>query len=189
MKRKKVLVILGSPRRRGNSAALASRVAAGARASGADVETFFLHAMDIRPCTACDACRGDIERDCIMDDDMRLLYPRLRRAHAWVIASPIYWFTVSAQTKLFMDRWYALGGPGGYHLKGKRMGIVLTYEDVDPFLSGAVNALRTLQDAFRHVHAHYVGAVYGSAAKPGEIRTNRALMRDAFRLGRALVET
>ena len=50
---------------------------------------------------------------------MQILYPRLKSADALVIASSIYWFTVSAQTKSFMDRWYALGSDEGYALAGK----------------------------------------------------------------------
>ncbi len=187
MEDKEVLIFMGSPRKTGNSTTLAKQVAAGAEKAGAKVETFFLHDMQIRPCDACDACRGKSETDCILDDDLTPLFPKLRRAHALVIASPIYWFTVSAQTKVFMDRWYALGGPEGHSFKGKRFGVVLTYADTDPFSSGAVNALRTFQDALNYVGARSVGLVYGSAWEPGEIRKNQELMDKAYELGKLLV--
>jgi len=186
MSAKKVVIVMGSPRKNGNSATLAQSVAEGARAAGADVESFYLHEMDIKPCTACDVCREDTATDCNIDDDMQSLYPKLRQADALVIASPIYWFTVAAQTKLFMDRCYALGGPQGNALKGKRIGIILTYGDSDPFNSGAVNALRTFQDAFAYIGSHIVGMVYGSASEAGEIKTNRDLMGKAYRLGKQL---
>ena len=133
---RKVLIFMGSPRKEGNSTTLAKQVTAGAEAAGAKVESFYLHDMDIKPCDACEACRDKTETDCILDDDMKGLFPKLRQADVIVIASPIYWFTVSAQTKVFMDRWYALGGPEGHAFKGKRFGIVLTYADSDPFTSG-----------------------------------------------------
>ena len=183
---RKIMVVIGSPRRKGNSAALAQRVADGAKDTGAQVETFFLHAMDIRPCTACDACRTKLKKDCIIKDDMKRLYPKLKAADGIVIASPIYWFTISAQTKLFMDRWYALGGDDGYELAGKKFGIVLAYADADPFTSGAVNALRTFQDAFNYIGAEMVGTVYGSAWKAGEIKKNKALMDAAYALGKKM---
>jgi len=182
-----VVVLLGSPRRKGNSAILAARIAAGARAAGADVESFYLHGMNIRPCTACDACKADIAKDCVIRDDMQILYPKLRAADAVVIASPVYWFTVSAQTKLFIDRCYALGDMRDYALKGKRIGVALTYADPDPFVSGAVNALRMFEDACHYVGAELVGMVYGTASKAGEIKANRALLRQAHELGKALV--
>lgn len=182
----KVLIVMGSPRKGGNSATLAEQVAEGARAAGADVEVYRLHDMDIRPCRACDACHKGEKRACVVDDDMQVLYPKLREADALVIASPVYWFTVSAQTKLFMDRWYALEGPQGNALAGKRVGIVLSYGDSDPFNSGAVNALRTFQDAFRYIGASIEGAVYGTGNKPGDVKESQALMDRAYRLGELL---
>jgi multimeric flavodoxin WrbA len=181
-----VMVFIGSPRKRGDSSALARQVAAGAKVNGARVETFFLHDMNIRPCTACDSCRQNPKIHCVIPDDMQILYPKLKSADAIVIASPVYWFTVSAQTKLFMDRWYGLGGDEEYALAGKRFGIVLAYAGEDPFVSGAVNALRMVQDALRFIEAEIVGMVYGSAWKAGEVRRNKALMEEAYELGRKI---
>ena len=186
MEKKKVMIVVGSPRKKGNSSTLAKQVAAGAKSGGAVVETFHLHEMKIKPCNACDACRKKTGTGCVLKDDMQKLYPKLRSADAVVIASPIYWFTVSAQTKLFMDRWYALGSDEGYELTGKRFGIVLTYADADPFVSGAVNALRTFQDALRFIGAEIVGMVYGSAWKAGEIIRNKSVMKEAYALGKKL---
>jgi len=184
----RVLVFLGSPRKRANSTLLAGQIAAGAQAAGAEVETFTLHEMDIRPCRACEGCHRPNSHGCVIDDDMQALYPKLRAADAIVIASPVYWFTVSAQTKLLMDRWYALEGPQGNALRGKRFAIALTYGDSDPFTSGAVNALRTFQDACRFIGAEIVGMVYGTASQEGEIAANQALLERAYRLGQQLVK-
>jgi len=182
----KVMILMGSPRKNGNIAALAKQVADGTKNAGGAAEIVYLHGMKISPCDACDICQSDIETDCILDDDMAELYPGIRSADALVIASPVYWFTVSAQTKLFMDRCYALGSPAGYAIAGKRIGVLLTYGDSDVFNSGAVNALRTLQDAYNYVGAEIVGMVYGSASEPGEIGNNNGVMREAFDLGKKL---
>jgi multimeric flavodoxin WrbA len=187
MANKRVVIVKGSPRSKGNSATLAEQVAAGAQAEGADVEVFDLHWMDINPCDACDACRNDSFSGCIIDDDMQLIYPKLVDADAIVIASPVYWFTVSAQTKLFMDRCYALIDDGGWLLRDKKIGIVMAYGDSDPFNSGAVNAFRTFQDGFGYIGAQIVGFVHGSADDPGEIRENEEVMTQAYELGRKLV--
>ena len=101
---KNVMIVIGSPRKRGNSSILAKQVASGAEDAGAKVELFFLHGMNIKPCSACEGCRKKRATGCVIRDDMQKLYPKMRAADAIVIASPIYWFTVSAQTKLFMDR-------------------------------------------------------------------------------------
>ncbi len=181
---KSVLVFKGSPRVNGNSSALADRAAEGAKAAGADVEIFSLHSLDIHPCDACDTCRET--GVCVLNDDMQALYPKLTDTDAIIIASPIYWFTMSAQTKLFIDRWYALESPQGNPLKGKPFGILLTYGDNDPYSSGAINAIRTFQDMFRYIGASLRGLVYGTANDAGDVLKQPELMERAFRLGQEL---
>jgi multimeric flavodoxin WrbA len=118
---------------------------------------------------------------------MQRVYPGLRRADAVVIASPVYWFTVTAQAKLFIDRgFYALGGPEGHALAGRQLGLILTYGDSDPFASGAVNALHTFQDIARYLDAAIVGTVCGSAMDAGEIRKQQHVMDQAYELGKRL---
>ena len=186
MSSKQIVIVKGSPREDGNSAVLADQVANGAREAGARVESFYLHGMEINPCDACDACHAEPYGGCIVEDDMQILYSKLQAADALVIASPVYWFTVSAQTKLFMDRCYALVDAEGYTFRGRKVGIVLVYGDTDPFNSGAVNAMRTFQDGFAYVGAEIVGMVYGSADTAGEISANAEVMAKAFSLGRQL---
>jgi hypothetical protein len=70
--------------------------------------------------------------------------------------------------------------------KGKRIGIVLTSADDDPRASGRVNAMRAFQDAFAYVGAPIAGMVHGSADKAGAVRRNKALMSEAYALGRTL---
>jgi len=186
-KTKQVLVILGSPRRKGNSSTLAARISRGAKSAGAEVETVFLQDMQISPCRGCGTCQKHDSKGCANQDDMQKIYPKLIKADAWVIASPVYWFTMSAQTKIFMDRCYALTAYAKNPFVGKRIAIAMSYGDADPVKSGCVNALRTFQDAFRYTGSKIVGMVYGSAMEAGEIANNEALMREAEELGKLLV--
>ena len=186
-KTKQVLVILGSPRRKGNSATLADRISRGAKSAGAEVETLFLQDMKISPCRGCNTCQKPDSKGCANKDDMQKIYPKLIKADAWVIASPVYWFTMSAQTKIFMDRCYALTAYAQNPFVGKRIAIAMSYGDVDPVRSGCVNALRAFQDAFRYAGSKIAGMVYGSAMEAGEIANNKALMREAEELGKRLV--
>jgi multimeric flavodoxin WrbA len=186
MSGKKLLVVLGSPRRNGNSATLAGEAMRGARENDATVQCHHLNEMDIRPCQACEYCRSECAETCCQNDDMQILYPEVRAADAILIAGPVYWFSICAQTKLFMDRLYAFGNEEGYGLRGKRIAIILTYGDADAFKSGAVNALRSFQDSFGYIGAEIVGMVYGSASQPGEIRENVELMSKAVEMGRRL---
>ena len=73
---KKLVILRGSPRPHGNTNTLADRVRYGARASGASVDEFDLHAMNISPCDNCDACQ-DSGGGCVVNDDMQQIYPKL----------------------------------------------------------------------------------------------------------------
>jgi len=181
---KTVLVFKGSPREKGNSSLLADNAAEGAKAVGAEVESFSLHRLDIHPCDACDICQET--GVCVLKDDMQPLYTRMVEADAILIASPIYWFTMTAQTKLFIDRWYALQGTAGNQLEGKKFGIILTYGDTDVYTSGAINAIRTYQDMFHYIKADLTGLVYGTANDEGDVLTQPELMQQAYKLGEKL---
>jgi multimeric flavodoxin WrbA len=180
---KRILILMGSPRKEGNSAALSERLAFGATKAGAHVETLYLHGMDISPCTGCDGCQGEEATGCIIADAMQGIYGKLKTADAIVFASPVYWFSVSAQLKIVIDRMYAVGLGDKNILKGKNLGILLAYADPDPFVSGAANALRMFQDISAYLGTTIAGMVYGTASEPGEIRNNDKLMKEAFELG------
>jgi len=181
-----VLILNGSPRENGNTAVLAGRVAAGAREAGAHVHSVSLHSLDIRPCDACDTCREQ-RNGCIVEDDMQPLYPELVAADAILLASPVYWFTYSAQLKVCIDRWYGLWNSDPNVFKGKRFGILLPYGDVDLYTSGGINAIHTYETMVRFLQAEIVGMVYGSLNDVGDAERHPELMERAYRLGKALV--
>ena len=102
------------------------------------------------------------------------------------IPSPVYWFHLSAQTKLCIDRWYALGASDYDEMAGKDFGLVMTYADSDPFDSGAVNALRSVQDMTAYLKANLVGMVYGSTPDLGDASKQPELLEKAYELGEKL---
>ncbi len=179
---KSVLIIKGSPRTNGNSATLADQVYAGAKQSGAEVEAINIAEMDIRPCDACDVC-AENHGGCIVEDDMQSLYPKLIQADVIVLAFPIYWFTINAQMKLFIDRWYALNSEDGYLLRDKQLGLVFVYGDTDLYTSGGINAIHTFDAISRYIGMEMAGMVYGTADKEGEAEKQPELMAKAFSLG------
>jgi len=183
-----VAILKASPRAGSNSSRLADELAAGALQAGGAVKEFRLHAMDLRTCDGCDACQNPQGSGCVIDDDMQLIYPFLKQATAIVLATPVYWFTFTAQLKLAIDRFYALESPDGHGLKGKAMVLVLTYGDIDPYISGAVNAIRTFEDMCRYTGSPVAGILYGSASEPGEMDSKTELLAQARALGAKLVQ-
>jgi multimeric flavodoxin WrbA len=93
---KHVVVLLGSPRKKGNSTVLAKQIIHGVESVSAKVETVYLNGLNIKPCQGCYACKKKNSTGCAVDDDMQSLYPKLVESDAWVIASPVYWFSMSA---------------------------------------------------------------------------------------------
>ena len=184
---KQILILKASPREKGNSATLADRLAAGAIAAGAQVESIYLHGLDIRACDACDLCQ-EPGSGCVIEDDMQPLYPKLAEADAIVLASPIYWFTFTAQLKLCMDRWYAFQGNRYQEIKNKPFGIILTYGDTDLYTSGAINAIHTYESMARFLHGELAGIVHASLDEADEAGQSPALLDQAYQLGRQLAQ-
>ena len=183
---KRVLLITSSPRKNGNSTTLAMRAAEGVKAAGGVAEIAAIGNMKIAPCTACDACRRNPEAGCIIKDDMQSLYKQIKESEAVLFATPVYWFNMSAQMKLLIDRTYATHTEKGYAFTGKDVGVLMTYEDEDVYKSGGVNALNSFRDIFNYVRANYVGAVYGSANMAGEVESDNKLLDKAYELGKKI---
>lgn len=186
MAQKTILILLGSPRRKGNSTVLAEQIETGALSENASIKKFFLQDMQIQPCNACDACQDNPEQGCTIEDDMQQIYPFLKTCDVIIVATPVYWFSMSAQTKLCIDRWYALESASGSALTGKTFAFALSYGDTDPYTSGAINAIRSFQDMCRYLNAPIAGIVYGTAMQVGEIEEQKDIMEKAYQLGKKL---
>jgi len=181
---KNILILKGSPREKGNSSVLADQVAAGAKSTGAKVESIYLHGLDIRACDACDLCEQG--NGCVINDDMQGLYPKIEAADAIVFASPVYWFTFSAQMKLCIDRCYAYQSNDWKEMHGKQYALILTYGDTDLYTSGGINAISTFETMCRFLNAEIAGMVYGTMSDVGDAEKQPELMEQAYKLGQKL---
>ncbi len=99
---KKILAIYGSPRKKGTTSVLLSNVVRGAVEAGAQVEEVFLRDLKMSPCLEIYACRNTGR--CAIKDDFQALHDKLDACGALMLSSPIFFYTVSAHTKIFMDR-------------------------------------------------------------------------------------
>lgn len=102
----KVLIVIGSPRKKGNTDLLISKVMEGIAEAGGSSEVVRLVDYDINPCIGCGGCEK--EGKCVVQDDMQEMYPKIDAADRIIIASPIYFYSVTAQTKAFVDRSQAM---------------------------------------------------------------------------------
>lgn len=114
-----ILVVTGSPRKNGNTEIMAEEFAKSAIEAGHNVLVKKLSEKKVNPCIACEYCFTH-DSVCVQNDDMNEMLKDLDQADMLVLASPIYWFDVSAQTKCFIDRMYAFAKKG-FHLKSIAM--------------------------------------------------------------------
>ena len=101
-----VLIFSGSPRKKGNTETLIENIVNGIAGAGSTCEVVRLAEQKIHPCVGCGGCEK--EGNCVIDDDMQNLYKKIAAADRIIIASPIYFYGVTAQTKAFIDRCQAL---------------------------------------------------------------------------------
>lgn len=105
---KKILVLNGSPRAKGNTAGLVRSFTEGADAAGHQVTCFELQKMNIHPCLGCGKGGKKPESPCVQKDDMEKIYTAYREADVVCLASPLYFWTISGQLKCAIDRLYAV---------------------------------------------------------------------------------
>jgi len=106
MEQARIVAIYGSPRRNGNTATLLRKAVEGARDCGVQVEEIFLRDLKLSPCMEIYGCMEAGE--CRIQDDFQKVRDKILQARGLMLASPIFFYTVSAHTKIFMDRFQSL---------------------------------------------------------------------------------
>lgn len=144
----KMVVLTGSPRRKGNSDALADALIRGAEAQGYAVRRFDAAQMDILGCVACNGCYRKKDRACVYKDDFNGLAPHLEKADAIAIVTPLYWYAFPAKLKAAIDKFYALIR-GEKPIQGKKSALIVCGADDDAAgFEGIVKSYETI--------AHYL---------------------------------
>lgn len=101
-----VLILNGSPRKKGNTDHLVTTIAEALSKKGMETLQVRLADLDIHPCIGCGHCEK--EGICVFKDDMQTLYERIAEADRIILASPIYFYGLTAQAKVCIDRCQAL---------------------------------------------------------------------------------
>ncbi len=174
----KVLGIVASPRKSGNTEILVSEVLSSAQEAGAETELLMLREKTIHPCDACRSCHKT--GLCHVRDDMQEIYPRLEAADALVLGTPVYFWAMSAQCKTLIDRTYC------YHfsrrLRGKiGAGVIATRR------AGATTAFAAINNFFLLQRLIPAGGVFGYGDERGEVLKDAQAIGEAKALGRVVV--
>ena len=174
-----ILVLNGSPHMNGNTAALVEQFTKGAEQAGHRVVRYDLQRMQIHPCLGC--CQGgkDPQSPCVQKDDMLKIYPDYREADLVVLASPLYYWTVSGQLKCAFDRLFAVAECNADYENPKKESVLLMAAEGSWF----EESLYWYDRLMDHLGWTDRGKVLcGGVFHAGDIRGNSKL-EDAYQLG------
>jgi multimeric flavodoxin WrbA len=176
----RVLGIVGSPRKNGNTDILVEESLRGAASAGAETEKVLLADLRIGPCRACEACKRG---ECVQEDDMPALLEKMFAADAWALGTPVYWWGPSAQMKAFIDRWYAADNqPARRTRMAKRVALITPYADAGP--ETARHLVGMLGDALAYLGADFAEKLLVDTVGPaGEVKSRPEALQQAFDLG------
>jgi len=189
----KVLGLFGSPRRGGNTDILLEEALKGAEREGAEIDRIYLSELEITPCTECHGC--DETGSCVILDDMQKVYPKLLEADIIILASPIFFYGVTAWAKALIDRSQALWAKrylvkdpsmekGGKRRKGFFISVGATKGQ--KVFEGAILTAKYFFDALNTAYGGEL--VYRGVDGKGEILKHPEALQQAFEAGRRLAQ-
>ena len=191
----KVLGLFGSPRRGGNTDLLLEEMLRGAQSQGAEIERIFLSDLNISGCRECRSC--EVAGNCVVQDQMQDIYPKLSEADCIILASPIFFYGVTAQVKRMIDRCQALWARK-YVLKKSSVGNKGAMKRKGWFLSVAASkgarafegAILTVRYFFDALNLEYAGELtFWRIDAKGAIKEHPSALKEAFKAGQRLVSS
>ncbi|HMK60813.1 MAG TPA: flavodoxin family protein [Dissulfurispiraceae bacterium] len=187
----KIVAFQGSPRPGGNTEILLEETLKPIKEAGHEIMLFKLNFMRIKPCQDCGSCEKNGQ--CIINDDMADIYEAIRRADRFILASPIFFFALSAQIKAMIDRCQAFWcekyllkksiPAGAYGRKGLLLLVGGMKKEIGTTCSDATGTafFRTIS-----VKQHEVLSFLGVDAKGAALEHPTAL-KDALEAGKRLI--
>jgi len=191
----KVCGIVGSPKKNGNVDLLVSQVLKGATSQGARTQKIYLNDLNIKPCQSCGV--DPHPKYCLFDDDMKLIYDALESYDAIVLGSPVYFDTVSSQTKLMIDRSNCLlpyikrpNGTYGFErrINKRKRGVFITVAGTDQEFN---TILTTVKGFFNWANIELIETILYAHDdnEVGSVRKDEERMARAFEIGVRIVKS
>ena len=180
---KEIVILNGSPRPKGNTSALAKAFKEGVESAGHTVTEFFLGAMDIHGCKGCFGGHSSRDCPCVQQDDMMQIYPAVKACDVVVLASPLYYWTISGPLKTALDRLFALEEGDGNLLRGngKSAALLMAAEG-----HGFGDAVAYYDHLLEHLRWKNLGHVLaGGNMDAGDIQ-GKVELQQAYDLGKSL---
>jgi len=180
----RILGVIGSPRKNGNTHILVSRILDGAEKMGATTETLFLNDLNIRECDGCHICwKG---KQCSKKDDMHQVYPKIIKSDVIIFGTPVYWYGPTALMKCFIDRFVYFNCPKNRaKIRGKAAVIAVPFEENNPQTASLL--VKFFEKTLRYLEMNLIGKILvPGVSRRGDISRKEDRLEDAFKLGRKL---
>ena len=176
---KNIVVLSGSPRKDGNTVRLTEAFIEGAEAAGKEISLFRVAGLQIGGCRGCGHCFKS-QGVCVQQDDMPPILDALRQADALVFTSPVYYFGVTAQLKLAIDRFFALYKQG---MPVKRAALLMTCGADESAAASSISMFRQISALLKWEEAGII--IAPGLHHPGEIE-GRVELEQAKLLGESV---
>ncbi|QQP94453.1 flavodoxin family protein [Lysobacter enzymogenes] len=191
---RRLVILVASPRRNGNSAALADAALRGARAGGIEASLHFADDLMQGFLRDCRQCRDERGRCRIDDGYAEFFFEHFLDADGLALATPVYWYGMSAQAKAFFDRMFcfvARSYPDSQdvrtRMQGKRVALLTASEEMYPTI--ALSLVNQMQEYARYTHSQFVGTVFGQGDQRGAVAGDpQGALEAAEALGRQFFE-
>jgi multimeric flavodoxin WrbA len=177
----RILGVVGSPRKNGNTHILVSRILDGAEKRGTTTEIIFLNDLNIRECDGCHICwKG---KQCSKKDDMHEVYPKIIQSDVIIFGTPVYWYGPTALMKCFIDRFvYFNCPPNRAKIRGKSAVIAVPFEENNPQTARLL--VKFFEKSLKYLEMNLIGKILvPGVSRRGDILRKEGRLEEAFKLG------
>jgi len=173
----KILALIGSPRKGGNTDVLVDQILKGSESKGHLTEKLYLYDYEIASCIDCRKCKKE-SNTCALKDDMLRIYGKLQDADIIIFGTPVYWYGPSAKMKLLIDRLRPF--IDSRELKGKKGFVVAPSEEGKDCCGPLMEMFRM---SFSYLGMEFSGSLLAEAYERGEVKGNLDKMTKAYDMG------
>jgi multimeric flavodoxin WrbA len=188
----KVTCVIGSPRPKGNTAAVANRFCDTAEKLGASVQRYSLNTMKFRGCQGCMGCKTKSEK-CVLQDDLAEVLESVREGDVLVMATPIYLWDVTSTLRAFIERTYSYFVPNFFTAAnpsrlapGKKLVFIQTQgQPAENMFADIFSRIEPMFKRYGFTESHMVRVL--GVRQPGEAETKGEPMKQAEDLAKKIV--
>ena len=188
----KVTAFTSSPRDGSNSNKLSKYLLEEACQTNKNItcKTINLSELNLPYCAACFDCQNKDSGICSKSENVNNLLSELINSDILVFVSPIYFFNISGQMKVFLDHWNAISEQKNIEkFKGKKAALVFTFAEKNIENSGVINTITTFKNAFNFIGIEYIGSIYTSIKSTEKLEDKKDVIKEAKKLGRLIGTT